>query len=769
MATDKEWQPDRQAQFAVGEIKRHKAVLGEITIAPIADGAFCISFEMEVSRPSRIPKDQSTETGVQAVEPIRLVFSSNFPHKAPFIRLRKDFNQALPHINPVSNPETADFVSPCVYDGSLDNLLVQEGLTGILNHLSEWLRKAASNTLIDPDQGWEPIRRDSVSGYLVANSDELRKRIKSKQGFIEYRCLSSIWTDDVSWGKYSGRIIDYSSTSVKEMEKDVLGKYSRKNILNFEYILLNTFAIFTWPKDTSICDHYIPETIQTLEDLLEVADRYGCRSPLQTALNQFANLTNYEEFPLFIVLAARRPNNLISSGITEPSKIELIAYLLSAKLEKVALGKDIKQVKPDSEVKPLSLRHEITPKLFHAVSTPEKPASPTTGTIVQLGCGSVGSKISLHLAKSGVGPIKPYDNEKLLPHNLARHGLVTPIDNPWNSKAIALSGAIRNLGQKAPFSDENLENIIELIMTKGKAQFPSETALIIDATASLEVMDVLASYPIYPKKARLIQTAMLAQGNIGIICMEGSDRSPNIYDLYYSFWNEVIRDQVLSSFWSNRNYTQRLETGLGCGSHTMIMPDTYASMMSAGMGERIRRLLQNKIPNEGELGIGLLDQNNGCGVSWKFISRKKSIVLEGNNGWNVRMLPEVHEAIEADAQQWLPKESGGFIIGGIIKATQTIIITGIVEPPPGSERSGGQFLLKTGEAQKIFKQISNASGSNLTCVGTWHSHPPGGGASPMDISTLKQLVKDRLGVPAMMLIWTPDSYKVLVNDGFNGS
>ena len=58
---------------------------------------------------------------------------------------------------------------PCVYDGPLEDLLHQEGdgLSEILNQLSEWLGKASIGDLIDSKQGWEPIRRDNTFGWMV--------------------------------------------------------------------------------------------------------------------------------------------------------------------------------------------------------------------------------------------------------------------------------------------------------------------------------------------------------------------------------------------------------------------------------------------------------------------------------------------------------------------------------------------------------------------------------------------------------------------------
>jgi hypothetical protein len=40
-----------------------------------------------------------------------------------------------------------------------------------------------------------------------------------------------------------------------------------------------------------------------------------------------------------------------------------------------------------------------------------------------IGCGSVGSKIGLHLARAGRGPTNVVDSANIQPHNYARHAL----------------------------------------------------------------------------------------------------------------------------------------------------------------------------------------------------------------------------------------------------------------------------------------------------------------------------------------------------------
>ena len=88
--------------------------------------------------------------GVMAIEPVRSVFSDRYPFVAPRVVLRDDFPRSFPHIYPSS-----DVVSPCIYEGSLTELLQQSGLERIIFQLASWLRKAVADDLMDLSQGWE--------------------------------------------------------------------------------------------------------------------------------------------------------------------------------------------------------------------------------------------------------------------------------------------------------------------------------------------------------------------------------------------------------------------------------------------------------------------------------------------------------------------------------------------------------------------------------------------------------------------------------------
>ena len=139
---------------ALHQLQRHRGLVrvGE----PRKSGESTqIEVDVAVELPSRSRRNGVSETGVRSVETCVLVFGRDWPLSAPKPFLRADFPLNLPHINPHREGE---LVSPCLFEGSLDELLHRFGLDAIVDQLIVWLHKAAAGTLLDLEQGWEPTQ-----------------------------------------------------------------------------------------------------------------------------------------------------------------------------------------------------------------------------------------------------------------------------------------------------------------------------------------------------------------------------------------------------------------------------------------------------------------------------------------------------------------------------------------------------------------------------------------------------------------------------------
>ena len=152
------------------KIKFNKAVRRALTVMgshPAIRQVAILSFDKEtgttkvnatfdVSLPNAWRSCGKSPSGVRPKEKVRFDFPSDYPSSPPRVSLRRDFNRNLPHMQPYL---LSGRPVPCIYDGDITELLHQEGLVSILNQISVWLDRAALLNLMDPEQGWEPVRR----------------------------------------------------------------------------------------------------------------------------------------------------------------------------------------------------------------------------------------------------------------------------------------------------------------------------------------------------------------------------------------------------------------------------------------------------------------------------------------------------------------------------------------------------------------------------------------------------------------------------------
>ena len=287
-----------------------------------ATGAVIVDVTFGVNLPNRWRVVGRSPSGVRGSEIVQFRFPSDFPLLPPELLLRPDFGRRLPHLQPWTMDGRP---VPCIYDGELAELLHNEGMAGILNQTALWLDRAAGNALIDPMQGWEPVRRDALDDYLVADADSLRKLVNRDGGHkffgLEYLKLANnrrrmVHGQMTPTTRYVNRREVSKIFGERPVGKDPHVSYGR------------SLTLVVWPGKYSsgslrVCDVYLPETVENVDALRQRAELYGCGAELKAGLNWLgrclAKCQPEGPFPLAVVLLTRRPVNLIGSS----SPIEL--------------------------------------------------------------------------------------------------------------------------------------------------------------------------------------------------------------------------------------------------------------------------------------------------------------------------------------------------------------------------------------------------------------------------------------------------------------
>ncbi len=749
-------------EHALNQIGKHPHVdtVRPVEISP--DGIYIASVSIRTNLPTAWRADGKSPTGVQLVEQAVFQFPPDYPANPPRIYLRNDFNRSLPHIQP-GDPE--DPVEPCYLDGDPRELLHRQGIGAIVNQLVYWLERAAKDELIDREQGWEPIRRDSIDDYAVVEHSSLRQLVQKHAAFrflpVEYvKFIPPVDAQRPDKGYFF-----YGSVLPEPVpvNRKSLGDLRVSQVSSKGFQFGESIAIFTTPGklpsgDPFVCNQYLPETVTNLSMLVQQAQKYGCGKELQDALSHLQRqtsgvLTVTQSIPILVILCARRPTHLIGSS----SNLEIIPYLIETP---TPMFTDDHASIP---AHPVALRHAISPQLLRDVSGID---APDDRILVQLGCGSLGSKIALHMARAGLAPSIVVDNRIMSPHNAARHALV-PNKERFNflwmlPKADALSDAICGLGQST-----KALNVDAVSLGADKKRLwrviPKKTWAVVNSTASLAVRDALAALPTDIMAARIIETSLFAEGSVALMTIEGPDRNPNTSDLILEVYETIRSDGTLCDyFFGNHGDLERQEIGQGCSSTTTIMPDADISLFSASMARKLLAMRQQELPETGQVLIGSLD-DDGAGLTWTMdnVTPFYNVRAENDPSWQIRISPRAHQMISEECERYTEVETGGIIMGSASEIRKTVTITNVLPAPIDSQRSAATFVLGTQGVKQMVENYAEPTGYVLHCVGTWHSHLQDTGGSPRDYQTAA-LIAAKIAIPSVLLIKTPLGYRAIL-------
>lgn len=720
-------------------------------------GTTSVTAMFDVSLPNAWRSCGESPSGVRLKEEVRFDFPSDFPFSPPCVSLRRDFNRNLPHMQPY-------FLSgrpvPCIYEGDITELLHQAGLVSILNQVSVWLDRAAMLNLMDPEQGWEPVRRDTFESYIVADADKLRELVNRKGGhrFFEFEYLRN------TTNGYKGFVRGLISSSVPKVNHNEVPKIFREKPLDQQLYCNKSLALIVWPGKYSsgkliVTDSYLPETVNNVDNLKRRAKLYGCLNELENGLKWLKRcLSRYEKagpFTIAIVLMARRPFKVIGSQ----SPIDLCPYVVDIHTPDLFLEGGETAVRPSMQL------HTISRSLLAQLSGGAAQSERPRWTLV--GAGSLGSKLALHLARAGYAPETVLDNSAMLSHNAARHALIpTTVSRQllgMDAKARRLCDTLSGLDQKAT---PIIENVVDLLKSKAQARriCSKDSWAIVNATASLAVRQSLASTELLT--TRVIETSLFAGGIVGIITTEGPDRNPNTADLIAEYYGLVREDPALAHIiFGSDDAMSRQSIGQGCGSLTMTMSDGRLSLFAAGMSEYLLAKQRDGLPSaDGEILIGRLSAD-GLGLEWCVHQVSPVTVVNTINGerWRVHIHPRAVAKIEKEKIRHPKIETGGVLMGRISEASQIINVVDVLDAPEDSTRSATEFVLGTKGLNKQMCTYSESVGGALYCLGTWHSHLSVSGPSSTDRTTAKAIDLSRL-CPSTLLISTPVGFQALLAD-----
>jgi hypothetical protein len=737
-------------------IRHHPAVAAVSELAPDVAGVARVDVTFHVNLPNAWMARGESPNGVRAEEIVRFGFPSDFPLRAPTLSLRPDFDRNLPHIQPWLEDGRP---VPCIVDGPLSELVHHDGLRGVLNQTGVWLDRAALGQLIDPAQGWEPVRRDELDDYLVADARVLRSLVGRDAGY-EFFEFDYLRRTKGSRSLIHGEMLE-TKAKLRSREARRALFYERSVGDSGRLSIGKSVALIVWsgrlPSGRAfVVDTYKPETVTDIAALTTRAREYGCDGPLGRALSWLkASVRERSDdgpFAMAIVLLARRPFKVIGTE----SPLELCPYVTDVSVP--ALFDEGSK----SGIRPAGHRDRIEQSLLRRLAGYGEAESPSW---TLLGCGSLGSKIAMHLARAGIGPSVVVDKRMMSPHNAARHALVPPRSAQFlwtDSKAALLSEAIRGLGANAVAVTED---VVDLVGRRGaSAAWSPKTWAIVNATASVNVREALAAA--HERLAsRVIECSLFGQGRIGLVTVEGPDRNPDTGDLITAAYRLMHADPASAALvFGDGSDARRTRVGESCGSWTMVMSDARLSILAASMSEAVAALQQSSLPpSTGNVLVGQLSDDRSSLV-WSRHEISPSVRVGGGagaGGWRVHIAAAAAAKISDEVVRWPGVESGGVLMGRLSEAAKTFYVEDILPAPEDSVRTAHGFVLGRQGTRRDITAFAESMRWSLYCLGTWHSHLEVSGASTLDRATADAVALARLA-PSMLLIHSPRGYEFIL-------
>lgn len=692
------------------------------------------SFHVEF--PQRDQKDGQTKMGVRTQEPVRFLFRADFPTAAPDVFLRPDFPADCPHMySQTAGPEK--FRMPCVYAGNLSDLLHSVGqLFPILVQVNDWLTRAAREGLYDEEHGWEPVILPDNNGTLVIEASALTNPIGANEGGQILPLQFEVKGDRYVFKRRHGHddgIPCYASLRGLERRETAL--------------------VQVWPLPKHTRTMRGCADVETLEQLFdrvnatETALKFPTMRRLKEVASQINTATNGElvTVPVVLVLTLRRPVRITSQS----HALEPIPFLLDVPVRKP------QELDPTKvRVRLLNHRQPASSELNARLSGIRyMPAQDPT---ILIGSGSLGSKIGAHLMKAGIDPLRFIDHSELKPHVMARHEINFPLAE---QKADAMGMMAIGHGTAGVAHVEDAIKIIKGEAGKRWSDLGIRRArFLIDTTASDQVQEALIgagdSLP-----GRLISGSFFARGDAAGLFLEGENRSPRLDDLRASLY-DIALDSPFQPFVHRTSSLEREYVGIGCHTMTMIMSNAQASVFAAGLGKQVLNYHSVNPDQNGEWWFGYRD-SSGLGSIWHQQRLGRTYLLDRKHpdqkNWEVRILAPAVVTMHDEAARYAPSEAGGTLYGIVNPLMRRIIVSRAENPPGDSKRELNQFVHGIAGLRERVREIEERSRGLVTLIGTWHSHPRGGGPSSIDRATANTFARLRERGPFLMVIVQPDN------------
>lgn len=716
--------------------------IGEPKLYEWAKGSIALAITVKVELPSLGNHD---DLDIQPLEPILIVFAlDGYPAKAPLVLTdRLSFpKDKLAHLYIAVNGKPPAF---CLVRGSFPDWYATKRPTDLLIRIGNWLRDAATGNLTEDGGQFDPMRLEKFTGTLIYDYDQLANIVNGKQSFLpgsNFAILLFKRSANTTY-KLVKPITDDNYLETLKQLAEAQGK-AAKDLKTDHYHV----GYLVWGDDEKNYGQYLIDIPRDWEQIKKYAGDYGISLDAFESYVTEKDVNSFKGVPL--ILAIRRPLQVI--GFSQ--NIEFSNHLLVLDETDKSEGKIINNISALFS----SHKERLTQRKARLISG--QPILIKKLSLI-LGCGALGSKIVMHLARGGNNKLALVDPDKIAPHNMVRHALLG--EQVGLNKAAALIQAIQEI---YPEQSIDMADISALADPTLQGAVFNDLEWLFDFTASESVFNTIvnATNLITP---RICRANISDRGKLGVMLLEGADRNPRLDDLQVS-----LMSMYDSSAWVRKwltdeqshalDSTVSISVGVGCNSETTILSDDTISSHAAFFTGAIKREMTKSVKS-GKIFINRIIEDGDYKIETDVLHIAPFGIYTANNdpSWSIRIRKGIIDKITSEMIAAGESETGGVFVGIVNYKTKTIHVTGIIDAPPDSSANEVCFHRGHQGLPDKIDEITVGSGNQLGYIGEWHSHPNGpNGLSAKDLKTVSdfkvEFQKLTTPLPVFLMVVTPN-------------
>jgi E2/UBC family protein A/ThiF family protein/JAB domain-containing protein similar to deubiquitination enzymes len=348
--------------------------------------------------------------------------------------------------------------------------------------------------------------------------------------------------------------------------------------------------------------------------------------------------------------------------------------------------------------------------------------APDTRKAVLVGAGAIGSHIADCLIREGRFTWTIVDDDRLLPHNLARHiGRASDVSRPKAAIVAEHMNAIMS-GNVARSLPKNLFDPAGANGAVGQALLDAD--LIIDTSASVVVSRAVSDCP---SRARCICAFFNPSGEAAVLMVEPDDRSATLRDLEAQYFGLILRTPRLADHLGKLAETIAY-TG-ACRAITNRIPQSRAALLSGLAADRITSALDGPA---GSISVWTLAPAGGVVLDAAEVESVRSYKAVD---WTISIDAGLTRQIASLRKARLPSETGGMLFGLVDIPAKRIHLVDATPAPPDSIEEPSGFIRGMGGVDDIMQDVQRRTAGQVRYIGEWHSHPPRMSARPSLVDT----------------------------------